>query len=155
MNTADSISVHGIGFDSEPARRLYDELSRLTVIDAHEHLMPEHERIRRAPDAVSLFEAYPRMVLQASGMPAADLQSMSDRSAPVEERWARLAPHLPHVRELALTRALMIGIHELYGIERIDDGNDTAGANTATFRRPRPCAPPTARDCTSGPSATG
>ena len=121
MDTAGSIAVHGIGFDAVPAARLYDELSRLTVIDAHEHLMPEHERIRRAPDAVSLFEAYPRMVLQASGMPAADLQAMSDRSAPVEERWARLAPHLPHVRELALTRALMIGIRELYGIERIDD----------------------------------
>ena len=52
MDTAGSIAVHGIGFDAEPAARLYDELSRLTVIDAHEHLMPEHERIRRAPDAV-------------------------------------------------------------------------------------------------------
>ena len=41
-------SPHGIGFDAEPAARLYDELSRLTVIDAHEHLMPVHERIRRA-----------------------------------------------------------------------------------------------------------
>ena len=121
MDTADSISVHGIGFDSEPAARLYGEFARLTVIDAHEHLMPEHERIRRASDAVSLFEAYPRMVLQASGMPAADLHAMSDRSAPVEDRWSRLAPHLPHVRELALTRALMIGTREFYRIERIDD----------------------------------
>ena len=77
MDTADRISQYGIGFDSEPARPLNEELSRLTVIDAHEHLMPEHERIRRAPDAVSLFEAYPRMVLQASGMPAADLQAMT------------------------------------------------------------------------------
>jgi predicted TIM-barrel fold metal-dependent hydrolase len=132
MDTAGSIAVHGIGFDAEPAARLYDELSRLTVIDAHEHLMPEHERIRRAPDAVSLFEAYPRMVLQASGMPADDLAAMSERSAPVEERWARLAPHLPHVRELALTRALMIGIRELYGIERIDD--DTYLQATETLR---------------------
>ena len=117
---------------AEPAARLYDEVSRLTVIDAHEHLMPEHERIRRAPDAVSLFKAYPRMVLQASGMPANDLAAMSERSAPVEERCARLAPHLSHLRELALTRALMIGIRELYGIERIDD--DTYLQATETLR---------------------
>jgi len=44
----------------------------------------------------------------------------------------RLAPHLPHVRELALTRALMIGIRELYGIERIDD--DTYLQATETLR---------------------
>ena len=49
MDTADRISQYGIGFDSEPARPLNEELSRLTVIDAHEHLMPEHERSAGAP----------------------------------------------------------------------------------------------------------
>ena len=75
MDTADNISGHGIGLDSQPARRLYDELSSLTVIDAHE---PD-ARARAGPAGAGRREpvrGVSVLVLQVSGMPAADLQAM-------------------------------------------------------------------------------
>jgi predicted TIM-barrel fold metal-dependent hydrolase len=114
----------GIRLRNQPARRLYDQISQLEVIDAHEHLFSERHRVSLPPDAAAMFaQQYPAMGLLASGMPPADLEAVGNLEKPLDERWALLRPHLLNIRDLALTRALMLGIRELYGFDEVDDGN--------------------------------
>ena len=114
----------GIRLPNETARQLYRECAQLEVIDAHEHLFPESYRIAQPPDAAFLFQPqYTAFGLISSGMPRADLDSVGYLDRPLDERWALLKPHLPNIRDLALTKALMIGLQELYGVEEVTDDN--------------------------------
>ena len=109
---------------SDRARHLYAQLSEMDVIDAHEHLYSEAYRVSQCPDAVAMFQQqYPAIGLMAAGMSPHDLETLGNREVPLEARWAILRPHLPPVRALSLTRALMLGIRELYGFEEVTDEN--------------------------------
>ena len=108
---------------SPVARRLDAAMSRLPVIDSHEHLFPESERLACRPDAVSMFEQYPRLALCAAGMSVETMEQMTDRDRPLDRRWAMLKPYLPKIRHTSLVRALMIGMRQLYGIEDVTDAN--------------------------------
>ena len=128
----------GLKLPDEAAQLLYQEMAGMAVIDAHEHLFPESYRLSAPPDAALLFqEQYPVFGLVSSGMSRADLDRVGDRGREVEERWALLRPHLPNIRDLSLTRALMIGVQELYGFAEVTDENylDVTAAMQA-FNRP-------------------
>ncbi|MBI5723822.1 MAG: hypothetical protein HZA50_07690 [Planctomycetes bacterium] len=58
---------------SKSASSLYDEITRLPVIDAHEHLPPESVYTGYGYSGVNLFSNYLRFDLQSAGMPAADM----------------------------------------------------------------------------------
>ena len=106
------------------AQLLYQEMATAKVIDAHEHLFPESFRLSLPPDAALLFQdQYPVFGLVSSGMSRTDLDRVGDRERSLEERWALLRPHLPNIRDLSLTRALMIGVQELYGYAEVTDDN--------------------------------
>ncbi len=128
----------GVPIRCDIARRLYDRIARLDAIDAHEHLFAERFRVSQPVDAVAMFQQqYPALGLLASGMPASELDSLADFDRPLDERWATLKPRLDDIRGLALPRALMLGIHELYGFDRIDDGSYVALTEAMqAFNRP-------------------
>lgn len=122
-----SLEELGIPLQCEVARGLHDLIAELDVIDAHEHLFPEAYRIRQPVDAIAMFQQqYPALGLLASGMPVAELDRLADFDRPLDERWALLKPRLPDVAGLALPRALMLGVRELYGFDRVDDGTYVA-----------------------------
>ena len=120
-STPDHFDTH---IRDDRARSLYAQISDLDVIDAHEHLYSEAYRVSQRPDAVLMFQQqYPAIHLMGSGMPPDDLAALGDLDKPLDERWNLLRPHLPHIRQLALVRALMMGISELYGFDEVTDAN--------------------------------
>ena len=77
------------------ANELYQSISELVIIDAHEHLPPEANRLAYEIDAVTLFENYPRFELFTAGITDAQYAMMIDRDIPLDERWSILREFLP------------------------------------------------------------
>ncbi len=105
------------------AQSLYEAMSELWIIDAHNHVPPETERLALEVDAVSLFENYPSMDLAAAGMSEPEYSTMIDRDVPLEKRWKILEKYLPAIRNTSLTRSTLLGIRELYGFDDITADN--------------------------------
>ena len=105
------------------ADELYQGISELVIIDAHEHLPPESERLALEVDAVSLFENYPRFELFGAGMTDAQYAKMIDRELPVDERWHILRDFLPLIRQTSAARTTYLSVRELYGFDDINDSN--------------------------------
>ncbi|MBD3173757.1 MAG: amidohydrolase family protein [Armatimonadia bacterium] len=104
-------------------QRLFDALRQAEVIDAHEHLFPEKERVALDVDATMLFSHYCETDLITSGMPPEDFRKMKDLSLPADYRWSLLSPHLPNVRHGSYARAGFLAARELWGFEDIGDAN--------------------------------
>ena len=109
--------------ESDLAQELYERISELWVIDAHEHLAAEVERLAVPMDAVSLFENYPMQDLKTAGMTDAEFLTMIDREVPLEQRWEIFKDYLPLIRNTSYTRATLLGVRELYGFEDITADN--------------------------------
>ncbi len=79
--------------------RLFESLSKLPVIDAHEHLVTEKERVDRKVDFFLLFSHYTRADLLSAGMTAQNYERLRDnQEMPVEEKWAVFSPYFPLIR---------------------------------------------------------
>ncbi len=96
------------------------------IIDAHEHLAPESERLAMTPDVCFLFSHYLIGSLLAAGAAAEEKQDvhggnlrgfLMDTSIPFEKRWARIAPYLPAVRYTAYAEAMWRTLREVYGFD--------------------------------------
>ncbi len=97
--------------------KLVDELSSMPVIDAHEHLPPEPERLALDVDVFTLFSHYTHTDLVSSGMKYGDWQRTQDASVPLEERWELFAPFYERVRHTSYVRAARIAAREVYGLD--------------------------------------
>jgi len=91
------------------------------VIDCHEHLPPESERVSTAVDVFTLFSHYTRGDLLVAGMTEADYQALFDRRIPLERRWAIFAPYWEQIRWTSYARAARLAAQRFYGAEDIDD----------------------------------
>jgi len=100
---------------------LLDAFAEFEIIDAHEHLPPEHERTSRKVDALTLFSHYTRTDLVTSGMPPGDYERMLNPDLPLELRWNILKPFLPHIRYGSYARPAFIVARDIYGFDDIND----------------------------------
>jgi len=105
---------------SELYARLVAEVDRIRVIDTHEHLTPEKERIKQKVDFFHWFAHYASSDLVSAGMSGQDLAFIRDPEQPLGKRWAKLAPHWEHVKTTAYGRALLIAARDLFGVETIN-----------------------------------
>lgn len=101
--------------------RLIEAMSEMDIIDAHEHLGPEEERLGIRVDALHLFGHYCRTDLICAGMTPEQYDSLTDVSIPLERRWATFRPFLPHVRHCSYARPAFEAAREFYGFDDIDD----------------------------------
>jgi hypothetical protein len=108
---------------SKIAQDLCDEISELTIVDAHEHLPSEADYLAFGYSGPNLFAGgYVWHDLESAGMSSAFKATLRDGGErPVDEWWPQIRPYWPHVRHTAYARALRITVRDLYGIERIDD----------------------------------
>jgi hypothetical protein len=67
---------------------LVKQLEKIPIIDAHEHLPSEEERLTYNVDALTLFSHYCKGDLEAAGMRQEELRFVFSE-APLEERWGR------------------------------------------------------------------
>ena len=100
---------------------LLAEIQQFEIIDCHEHLGPESERLAEPVDVLNLFGHYTRNDLVVSGMPDAHFERLHDKTLPLEYRWGLLKPFLPQVRFGSYARAAFIAARELYGFDDLND----------------------------------
>ncbi len=105
----------------EMAEHLFRQIKDMPTVDAHEHLPPEEERLKSKVDALYLFSHYTRGDLLSAGMSQKLHQEVINPELPLDERWAKLKPYWQAIRNTSYSRALLISIRELFGIDDITD----------------------------------
>lgn len=104
------------------AKQLYDEISQLTIIDAHEHLPPEKEYLSYNFSGPNMFAGYIWHDLESAGMSSEFKNTLRDGGdRPVEEWWPIIKPFWEHVKYNSYAKSLRITARDIFGIESIDD----------------------------------
>jgi len=99
--------------------RLKKEISEIRIIDTHEHLETEEERLGQKVDLFHWFSHYASCDLISAGMKPEDLNECRDTGKPLEERWKKFAPYWECVRTTGYGKALIFAAKELYGVNEI------------------------------------
>ncbi len=105
-------------------KRIEDYVNNLWIVDTHEHLILEEERLQKAEtiDFSYLFSSYYSKGDMISAGILSDLLSMIFAyPIPVEERWTFFKPYLDAVRNTAFQRAPLFAAKDIYGIDDIND----------------------------------
>lgn len=102
---------------------LMNELEGIEIVDAHEHLPPERERISRDVDVFTLFSHYTHADLIAAGMRRDDYERILDSSVALDERWSLFKPYYKAAKYTSYFRAARIALKEFYGEEDLTDEN--------------------------------
>jgi len=97
---------------------LLDYITTLPVIDSHEHLPTEKDRVAQKVDFATLFSHYCKDDLMAAGLPADDLQKLLG-PASVEEKWAIFAPFYDRMADGSYARCAHLAMQKFYGIKRL------------------------------------
>lgn len=108
---------------SNLARDLYEEISELDVIDAHEHLPPEGEYLAKNYSGPNMFAGgYIWRDLESAGLGTTFKNTLRQGGfRPVETWWPQIKPYWEQVKYTSYARALLISIRDLYDISTIDD----------------------------------
>ncbi len=105
----------------ELEQALVAAFEELDVIDCHEHLGPEERRTGTDADVFTLFTSYTPRDLWLAGMSHQQLQSLQDRSIPLDERWATFKPAWERIRYGSYARPVLLAIERFYGFDDIND----------------------------------
>ncbi|MBN2334318.1 amidohydrolase family protein [Candidatus Bathyarchaeota archaeon] len=105
----------------------YDEIKRhvdsIRIIDTHEHLPPESDRVGRDVDALSeLFLHYTSSDLVSAGMIEEDILTIRDTSIPLKTRWSLFEPWWEKIRNTGYSRCVETAARGLYGVDGIGSG---------------------------------
>jgi hypothetical protein len=106
---------------------IYDEIKvhvdSIRLVDTHEHLIPERERLNAEVDVLATFFAhYASSDLRSAGMTEGDLRRIRDPKGPLEERWEVFEPWWEMIRNTGYARAVEIAARDLYGVDGISFG---------------------------------
>jgi len=108
------------GFD----KRIEEYVNNLWIIDTHEHLIMEKERLQKADriDFTYLFKNYYFMgdIISAGFRPEL-LNGLYSYTFPIRERWELFKPILEVTRNTAYQRASLFAARDIYGIDDIND----------------------------------
>ncbi|MEM2913910.1 MAG: amidohydrolase family protein [Candidatus Bathyarchaeia archaeon] len=105
---------------------LMNEIKDLEIVDAHEHLPPEKERVSKKVDLFTLFSHYTHADLITAGMKRENYNRILDTSVPLDERWKLFKPYYKLSKHTSYFRAAQIAINEFYGEESLNDTNYTS-----------------------------
>ncbi|MDH5704371.1 MAG: amidohydrolase [Aigarchaeota archaeon] len=108
----------------------YNEIRKhvdsVRIVDTHEHLPQEHERLKQKVDVLAtFFPHYASSDLRSAGMSEEDLLKIRDPNVPLEERWGVFEPWWERIRNTGYARAVEIAARDLYGVDNIN--SDTYG----------------------------
>ncbi len=93
-------------------------LESLPVVDTHEHLPFERERLAQNVDFATLFSHYCRDDLWAAGMTNPQMELLFG-AASVERKWEVLSPFLPRTETSAYMRAARLAMAHFYGVDEL------------------------------------
>ncbi|MCW4048206.1 MAG: amidohydrolase family protein [Candidatus Bathyarchaeota archaeon] len=96
-------------------------VDKIRLIDTHEHLPQEKDRVNRDVDVLSEFYLhYASSDLISAGMKEEDLHMIKEVSHPIEKRWKVLEPWWEKIRNTGYSRAIEIAARDLYGVDGIN-----------------------------------
>ncbi len=98
------------------AERIRQAVDRIQVVNTHEHILPEAERVSQPVDFFTLAGHYAMNDVISAGMPAA---AASARDLSPAQRWRAFEPYWKHARFTGYGQALRIAIRDLYGVAEI------------------------------------
>lgn len=110
-------------------RRLKARIDEIRLIDTHEHLDSEADRLKQPPDCLATMLHYTESDLHSAGMPAVAGQTnkviAQDTRVPFAERWTQFLKYWPEVRFTGYGRALARCVGDLYGVSLARPGPET------------------------------
>lgn len=101
-------------------RALIQAMSEMKIIDAHEHLPPEQERITMKVDIFTLFTQYTHVDLLAAGMNEKEYLKLLRHDIPLDTRWTIFAQYWKNIRWTSFSRAALLAARKLYGARDIN-----------------------------------
>ncbi len=106
--------------ESDPYSEIKKHVDSIRVIDTHEHLPQEKERIAEEVDVLATFyQYYASSDLISAGMPEEEFLKIWDTSRTLDERWEVFEPWWEKTRNTAYARALEIAARDLYNVKGI------------------------------------
>ena len=96
---------------------LLEAMEGMEIVDAHEHLPPEHVRTNSKVDVLTLFSHYTRTDLVTAGMDPDDYGKVIDTEGPLDERWKLFKPYFEHIRYGSYARPALMAAKEFYGFD--------------------------------------
>jgi len=121
-------------YETELYKNLYAEISKIELIDCHEHLQRESELPQGENVHIGrFFVHYANCDLISAGMPVPDMKRVvEDSKLTPRERWALLAPWYGKSYNTAYCESLRIAIRDLYNVE--DFSTDSVDRLTEQMR---------------------
>ncbi len=106
-------------YETELYKRIIEEVSKIKIIDCHEHLQRDSELPKGNDIHIGRFFAhYANCDLVSAGMPADDMARVQiDPKLSPKERWALLDPWYKKSYNTAYCEALRIAIQDIYNID--------------------------------------
>jgi len=120
----------------EIAQGLIPGLEEIEVIDCHEHLPTEAERIAQPVDVFTLFSHYTLGDLRVAGMKDPE-GTLFNRRIPLERRWEQFRPFWQKTRHTSYSRAALLSAQKFCGVDDInDDTYQTISAELQKMNKP-------------------
>lgn len=101
--------------------RLRESIDAISLVDTHEHLVSEPQRLSTPSDLFTLTADYVTGDLVSSGMPVRIMQGLSDTERSLDARWRDFAPYWNHVRTTGYGRAVLLAARDLFGVDDLSD----------------------------------
>lgn len=116
------------------AARIRAAVEAIEVVNSHEHIIPEQERVSQTVDFFTLAGHYAVNDVISAGMAP---ESVSAKGLTAEERWRAFEPYWRYARFTGYGQALRIAIRDIYGVGEISAAT-IPKINEAIARRNRP-----------------
>ncbi len=113
-------------------QQLIEAMAEMPVIDAHEHLPPEAQRVAQDVDLFTLFGHYTQTDLESAGMTQEQYDWLQDPSQDLDERWELFEPFYQRIRHTSYTRAARLAAQRFYGL---DISRETYAGITARMKQ--------------------
>ena len=106
---------------SNSYQEIRKHVGSIRLIDTHEHLPPENERVNKVVDVLNQFYLhYASSDLVSAGMSPEDLLYIKDPKIPLDYRWAIFEPWWDRIRNTGYSRCMEIAARDLYGVDGIN-----------------------------------
>ena len=103
--------------------RIENHVNEIKLIDTHEHLITEEERIQKADqlDFTYLFSHYANEDLVSASNMKGIMNIVFSNDFPLEERWELFYPFFREMRNTAYARAALLAANDLYGVKDLNE----------------------------------
>ncbi len=103
---------------------LMEEMSDMAIVDTHEHLPNEAERLKQQVDFATLFSHYCRSDLVAAGMADAEYDRFVAPGLSPSEKWELFSPYYELIISGGYCRAAHLSMERFYGMSRLTSAAD-------------------------------